>query len=162
MPAHPGTNYHESIWVAVLLPARFIPVLLSTLLSPIFTRLEHRSTPRAIGTTGLKSSNQVLRNPGGSIASISVRLAIPSRARARLERHKSKAPLSSPFQLSVMRKPVQLSVTRTAYALRNNQPVSSRSRQDPSAAVPKWLVCCSEPSAATEQTTCTFQQGMAH
>ena len=111
------------------------------------------------GTTGLKSSNQVLRNPGGSIASISVRLAIPSRARSRLERHKSKAPLSSPFQLSVMRKPVQLSVTRTAYALRNNQPVSSRSRQDPSAAVPKWLVCCSEPSAATEQISWTREKG---
>jgi len=28
-------------------------------------RLEHRSTSRAIGTTGLKSSNQALRNRGG-------------------------------------------------------------------------------------------------
>ena len=63
----PETPYHESTWVMVLLPPGFILVLRLTLRPAIFTRLEHRSAPPAISTTGSKLSNQAPRKRAGSI-----------------------------------------------------------------------------------------------
>jgi hypothetical protein len=47
-------------------------------------------------------------------------------------------------------------VSAKRYANIHNRLVSSRSLQDPSVAKPKWQVCCSEHSVATEEITCTF------
>jgi len=51
-------------------PPRFTLVRPSKLQSSDFTRLEHRSMPRAIGTTELRLTNPALRHPDVSIASI--------------------------------------------------------------------------------------------
>jgi hypothetical protein len=63
----PETPYHESTWVKVLLPARVHDSPSVDTPIAIFIRLEHRSASRGTGKTGSKSSNRVLRNPGGSI-----------------------------------------------------------------------------------------------
>jgi len=51
-------------------------------------------------------------------------------------------------QRSVTRRPFQLSVMRAPSGFRENQ---ARQHRNPTAAVPKWQVCCSAHSAATEE-----------
>src|SRR5262245_47614284 len=138
-------------------------------------RLEHRSTPRAIGTTGLKSPNQARRNRDGSIENTLVRLAIPSRAKSPLKKCRGGNPLPRylcqlsvtprPFrqsitprqlQVSVTPSPFQLGVTPAPLAFQNNQPVSRRSPR--TGALPKWQACCSEHSAATERIRIAYAQ----
>ena len=53
-----------------------------------------------------------------------------------------------PPQRSVTRRPFQPSVMRAPSGFRENQ---ARQHRNPTAAVPKWQVCCSAHSAATEE-----------
>jgi hypothetical protein len=103
----------------------FMPVLRSTLQSSSFTQLEHRFMPRAIGTTGLKLTSPIPRNPGGSIENILGAISNYEQGKIASQEAQEQRPV-----VSAKRYAKTVPVKRNASTVRSSkqQPVSSRRR----------------------------------